>query len=163
MNLRSDECETCDGHIIDPYYVIDCMDWVHIVPFDHEGRLLVTRQYRHGNADIQWEIPGGCIDADDPSPLVAAKRELLEETGCMAEHYTELPRIFANPARQSNRVYAFRASGVTMEADPKFDATEVIQYEFIPVEEAMDRIRNGQFQNSLLIASLMMALSNQFH
>ncbi len=161
MNIRADVCETADGLVIDPFYVMESSDWVHIVPFDNEGRLLVTRQYRHGNRDIQWEIPCGCVDGDE-SPLAAAKRELKEETGCVADSYRELPTVFANPARQDNRIHAFVASGVAIQGKQQLDTTEEIQFEFMEVATAMDHIRGGRFQNALLVASLMMALSEQF-
>lgn len=161
MNLRADVCETAAGQVIDPFYVIESSDWVHIIPFDHEGRLLVTKQYRHGNQDIQWEIPCGCVDGDE-APLAAAQRELLEETGCIAESYRELPAIFANPARQDNRIHAYLANGVTVQCEQKLDATEEIQFEFMEVQTVMEHIRRGRFQNALLVASLMMALSDHF-
>ncbi|MGB0581764.1 MAG: NUDIX domain-containing protein, partial [Limisphaerales bacterium] len=65
MNLRADVCETADGVKLDPFYVMEAPDWVHIVPFDSDDRLLVTRQYRHGNEQIQWEIPCGMVDEAD--------------------------------------------------------------------------------------------------
>lgn len=162
MNIRADVCETADGLVIDPFYVMESMDWVHIVPFDHDGRLLVTRQYRHGNEEIQWEIPCGCIDPGE-EPLAAAQRELLEETGCTAESYHQLPTIYANPARQDNQIHAYRATGVAIQSHQKLDETEDIEFAFIEVEAALEHIRNREFQNALLVASLMMALSNQFH
>ena len=44
----------------------------------------------------------------------------------------------------------------------QLDTTEEIQFEFMEVATAMDHIRGGRFQNALLVASLMMALSEQF-
>lgn len=163
MNLRADVCETSTGVRLDPFYVMEAPDYIHIVPFDHEGRLLVTRQYRHGNASIQWEIPCGMVDEDDSSPLAAAQRELLEETGCTAEQYVELPKIYVNPMRQNNPIHSFVATGVTVTQAPSQDETEEILFEFVEVEAVLERLRQGQFQNSLLVSSLMMALSKQFH
>lgn len=163
MNIRADVCETSDGVTLDPFYVMEAPDFVHVVPFDHAGRLLVTRQYRHGNTDIQWEIPCGMVDATDESPLAAAQRELLEETGCVGEKFVELPTIYANPMRQDNPLHSFIATGVTLVAEPDQDATEHILFEFMEVEAVLERIRQGQFQNALLVSSLMMALSKRFH
>lgn len=163
MSIRADVCETSDGVTLDPFYVMEAPDFVHIVPFDSQGRLLVTRQYRHGNTDIQWEIPCGMVDREDASPLAAAQRELLEETGCVGEKFVELPTIYANPMRQNNPVHSFLATGVTVAAEPAQDETENIRFEFMEVEAVLEHLRNGEFQNALLVASLLMALSKQFH
>ena len=163
MDVRADVCETAEGVRIDPFYVLELPDFVHIIPFDSEGRVLITRQYRHGNADIHYEIPCGGIESGDQSPLAAARRELLEETGCAGGRFVELPTIFVNPARQNNRIHTFLAYDVKKVAEPKDDPSEKIECKFVEVESIMEKLRHGEFPNALLVASLMMALSKQFH
>jgi ADP-ribose pyrophosphatase len=51
-----------------------------IIPLFKDGSILMVENYRHGARTNLLELPGGLIDADE-EPLVAAKRELLEETG----------------------------------------------------------------------------------
>ena len=36
----------------------------------------------------KWEVPGGAVDDDDPSLLHAAARELWEEAGLVARHFS---------------------------------------------------------------------------
>lgn len=163
MNLRADSCLTEEGAVIDPFYVLEAPDFVHILPFDSEGRLLVTRQYRHGNGDIHHEIPCGGVEAGDDSPLAAARRELLEETGCVGERFVELPQIFVNPARQNNRIHTFVAYNTRQVAEPKADPGEKIEWRFMEMDAVLEKLRAGEFPNALLVASLMMALSGRFH
>jgi len=79
--VRADRCETENGVLVDPFYVLEKQDWVHVVAFDSEDRVLIIRQYRHGVEQICAEIPCGVLEDSDRSPLEGIKRELLEETG----------------------------------------------------------------------------------
>ena len=158
LTLRADTCETGEGLLIDPFYILEKRDWAHVVGFDAQDRILVVRQYRHGSKSICVELPCGVIDESDASPLQAAKRELLEETGCKSAHYENLGSVYANPARQTNRVYAFLAFDVRQIAEPKLDATENIEFEFVNLSTLFQLIDSGAFSQSLHIASVFMAL-----
>ena len=52
-------------------------DSVTVLPFDSKGRLLLIKEYRHGQHDV-WFLPAGRIDKGE-SPLEAAKREYLSK------------------------------------------------------------------------------------
>src|SRR5690606_8090395 len=78
--LRKDVCQMPSGHIVPEYYVLEYPNWVNIVGLTADDQFILVRQYRHGSASTVLEIPGGVID-DGEEALVAAKREMLEETG----------------------------------------------------------------------------------
>lgn len=67
---------------------------VAIVAITTDDHLLLVEQYRTPLGKSVLELPAGLV-GDDPgsngeSPLLAAKRELLEETGYASENWTEL-------------------------------------------------------------------------
>jgi 8-oxo-dGTP pyrophosphatase MutT (NUDIX family) len=80
MTLRADRCETAAGVVLDPYYVQEPEDWVQIVAFDVQDRILLTRQYRHGAGVISLELPCGTVELGETAAQAAA-RELLERRG----------------------------------------------------------------------------------
>lgn len=125
IRLRADRCLLANGELIEPYYVMEEPDWIHIVPVHDDGRMVLVHQYRHAAAITSIEFPGGIIDAGE-IPADAAARELLEETGFHARHWQPMASFFANPARQTNRVHVFLAQGLTRAAAQKLDATEDI-------------------------------------
>ena len=41
------------------FYVLECSDWVNIIPVTPDGKLVFVRQYRHGTRETTLEVPGG--------------------------------------------------------------------------------------------------------
>ena len=158
LTLRADTCETDTGTTIDPFYILEKNDWAHVVGFDDQDRVLIVRQYRHGSQTICAEVPCGVIDSTDSSPLEAIKRELLEETGCEAERFESLGEYYANPARQTNKVFSYIAYNVKQVAAQKLDETEAIEFEFVDLPTLAKLIDSGEFSQSLHISSVLLAL-----
>ena len=69
---------------------------VAILPFLNEEKLLIEKQWRFPVKQEIFEFPAGKIDRGE-SPLVTAKRELLEETGYVAKSWCKLGELFPVP------------------------------------------------------------------
>ncbi len=158
LTLRADSCLTAEGIEVDPFYIFEKRDWAHVMAFDGEGRILIVRQYRHGSKTVCAELPCGVVDESDTSPLDGAKRELLEETGCVAESYVPIKPVYANPARQTNWVHCFAALNARKVAEPNLDPSENIESEFVSLEVLFGLIDNGEFSQSLHISSVYQVL-----
>ena len=157
MRLRADACTLPNGTVIKPYYVLEENDWVHVFAQNEDGEVLVVRQYRYAAGAICAELPGGVIDEGE-TPLVAAKRELSEETGYSASEWQQVASVYANPARQTNRVHTFVARGLSKVAEQNLDDTEEIQVAFASVAKIKEMVKEGVFSQSLHIASFYMSL-----
>ncbi len=157
MNLRADRCALGNGTVIAPYYVIEEQEWVHIVPVHDDGRMLLVTQYRYAAEATCVEFPGGVVDACE-SPLDAAPRELLEETGFHARDWQPVASFFANPARQTNRVHVFLARGLTRVSAQKLDDSEDIVCSDASTDEVTAMIKDGRFSQGLHIASFYLAM-----
>jgi len=157
MRLRADRCRNAEGFLIDPYYVQESADWVHVAALDENRRLLVTRQYRHGAQKISLELPCGVMEPGE-TPEQSVLRELREETGAEVESLTRLADMDPNPARRSNKVFSFLAEGVRIVHPQNLDDSEEIEFEFLEIDEVLKKIERGEFTQALHIASFFLAL-----
>lgn len=156
MTLRADTCETARGETLNPIYVQELRDWVHVVAFDSNDRILIVRQYRHGASKICTEVPCGCIDEGE-TPLEAIQRELLEETGCIADEWEQLPVTHANTSFCSNRIYPFIALNTRCIQEQKFEKGEDIEFAFLPIDEVLQIMDQGD----LNLATIYLALKRR--
>lgn len=157
MRLRADECQLPDGPTLSPYYVIEERDWVHVMAIDDTSQIVLVRQYRYAAQAFCTELPGGVIDTGE-SPLNAARRELLEETGFEADEWQAVCTYFANPARQTNQVHVFLARQLSSQAAQTLDSSEEIAVSMVSVDEAMSLVAKGEFSQGMHIGSLLLCL-----
>ncbi|MGH8920797.1 MAG: NUDIX domain-containing protein, partial [Actinomycetes bacterium] len=87
MALRSDEVEMPGGEVA-VREILEHPGAVAIAALDADDRLMMIHQYRHPVARRLWELPAGLLDVAGEDPLDAAKRELAEEAGLEAEHWS---------------------------------------------------------------------------
>jgi 8-oxo-dGTP pyrophosphatase MutT (NUDIX family) len=135
------------------FTVIRTSDWINVIPITPDGRLVFIRQFRHGIREVTVEIPGGAIDPRDADPRAAAERELLEETGYLAEKWEYLGYVTPNPALQDNRCHTFLASEAFRAAEPRFDPYERIEVALLSGKEAGEALRDGTVTHGLVLAA----------
>lgn len=157
ISLRADVCVLSNGSVIEPYYVLEEAEWVHVFAQADNGQLLIVRQYRYAANVVCMELPGGAVDVGE-TVLDAAKRELREETGYTASDWTYVGHCFANPARQTNRLHLFIARGLLKDGAKALDASEDIVESFATPSEVKGMMARGEFCQALHIASFYRAL-----
>lgn len=135
------------------FYVLDAPAWVNIIPLTPSNDVVMVRQFRHGIGDFTLEIPGGMVDPEDMSPLVAARREMREESGYDSEEVLELGRVHPNPAIQPNFCYSFLARDVRRVGRPQLDSSEDTEVVTIPLEAVGKYIASGKITHALVIAA----------
>ena len=82
-----------------------------VLPIFQDGRVLLIRQYRHTVGDFLWELVAGRKEPHE-TPAVAARRELLEETGYTARRLRKLLHIIPTPGFVNEWMWIFAAEGL---------------------------------------------------
>lgn len=135
------------------FVVLECPDWVNIIPVTREGKILLVRQFRQGSKTITLEIPGGMIDSSDSSPESAAKRELEEETGAVSSRWIFLGNCVPNPAFQDNECYHYLALDVEQIKPIQPDPNESFETVSVSLEELDQLVASGEISHSLVLAA----------
>lgn len=131
-----------DGEEYPFTYVIN-RNSVCIVPVYREN-IVIIEQYRYTLDKWLLEFPAGGIDEGEDSEH-AAKRELLEETGFVADDLVYLGDYFMNQGISSAKcdLYFARCS---RKEDTHFDKTEFIHTRLVPIKAFEAMIRNNEFK-----------------
>lgn len=98
-----------------------------------DQEVLLVKQYRDGAHKELIEIPAGLIDEGE-SAHEAARRELLEETGYVANSLTPLVTYFANPGSNRSQTTLFLAQDLSKIADLCLDEHEFVTLMSMPIE-----------------------------
>ncbi len=141
------------------YIVLDAPDWVIVIPELEDKAagqkdFYMVKQWRHGSKCLSVEFPGGVIDKGE-EPEEAARRELLEETGCTAGRLTKLGEVNPNPALFSNHVHIFLAQELECTQRQNLDNDEFVNVIKVPVEQIKKDMGSKQFPHALMSTAMM--------
>lgn len=153
MTARRDEVQLPDGRIIPEYWVLEFPDWVNVIALTKDGDMVMVRQYRHALGLTEYELCAGVMEEGE-SPLEAAKRELLEETGFGGGTWTEFMSICANPSNHTNLAHTFLAVGVERVCEQHLDATEELTCHVLSQDEVFGMLQRGEIFQALMAAPL---------
>ena len=153
LTARRDRLELPDGRIIPEYYVLEYPNWVNVIAITKDGQFVMERQYRHAARKISLELPCGVMEEGE-TPLEAAQRELLEETGFGGGQWKKLMELSPNPSAMSNTTHCFLAIGLEKIAEQHLDETEELSVLFMTKEEVKRMLNENQSCQALMVAPL---------
>lgn len=158
FKMRQDRVLKGNGQEMFPYYVLEYTNWACVFPITKDGKIILVRQYRYALGQWSIELPGGIMDAHETEPVVAARRELLEETGHSCGELVQVAAIAPNPATQNNLMYCFVAKDCELTHEQSFDENEELEVVLATMEEVKTLLREQKIVQSLHTACMMYAL-----
>jgi ADP-ribose pyrophosphatase len=142
------------GQEIDhPFYVLKAPEWINVIALTPDEKIVLVEQYRVGVDETTLELPGGMVDKGE-SPLEAAKRELLEETGCRSGHWELIGKTSSNPAILSNFTHLYLATDCEFAKAQNTDGTEDIDVHVLPLNEFLGLVKNGTVHHAIVLAAV---------
>jgi len=157
IRLRADSCETANGTIIEPYYVLEYPDYAAALAITEDQEAVLINIYRHGLRQTLLELPGGCIDKQE-DPAETVRRELLEETGYEFQTVEKVTEISPNPSMHNNLMHGFLATGGRKVAEPQPEAGESLEVVLLPLAELKEKLFQNEIVQSMHVSILFYAL-----
>lgn len=127
-----------------------------VVALNDELEVCLLQQYRHAAGGVIWELPAGCIDPEDDTPLATARRELEEEAGLVAGEWQDLGSIYPSPGFCDEVLYLFLARDLTQTRTDHGD-DELIEVYWVSLAEALNMISSNDIRDSKTVAGLFKA------
>ncbi len=124
-----------------------------IIAIDTDDQVFMVGQYRFPLKQYSWELPEGGGPLNE-SPIDSAKRELLEETGLVAENWKEVLRMHLSNSVSDELGILYLATGFEQFA-PEPEETEQLEVKKMPFEEVYQSVISGEITDSLTVAGIL--------
>lgn len=126
-----------------------------IIPLLNNGKIIFVKQYRYPHNEILIELPAGKLDKGE-EPLNCAIRELKEETGYTSKKIKKLGKIYTTPGFCNEILHIFLAEDLIEGKHEREEGEEEMELLKLSLEEAEEKIKNGEIVDAKTISGLMM-------
>jgi ADP-ribose pyrophosphatase len=125
-----------------------------ILPVIDQDHVCLLRNHRWVVEETLWELPAGTLEPDE-SLEAAARRELQEETGYMADEWNYLGYLFASPGVLNEKLHLFVAQRLTAGVmNPEAD--EQLQPQTVRFDETLRMCLAGEIKDAKTITALLL-------
>lgn len=126
-----------------------------ILPIDKNGDVIFETQLRESIGKVSLELPAGRVDPGE-EPIHAAKRELEEETGLVANSVEHMITLYPSTGYTSEKVHIFLARDF-VKGKVRLDATEeILNLVRIPINECIEKVKNNELENASEIIAILL-------
>jgi ADP-ribose pyrophosphatase len=127
---------------------------VTIIACNKSNEILLQREYSYPPDAIMYQLPGGGIENGEDI-IVAANRELSEESGYIAKTSKIIGSFHTNNRRSDSKQYVVVSKNLEPQKTPG-DDEEFIESTWVSLDTLKKLIRNGEITNMNLLATLQL-------
>jgi ADP-ribose pyrophosphatase len=154
LNLRVDTVRVAGGRLT-TREIAEHSPSVCVVPIDHDGNVVMVKQYRKPVELELLEVVAGGVEEGETTEE-AALRELQEEIGFTAGKLRRLSSSWVAPGWCTEVMHIYLATELSPASLPP-DYDENISVAAVPFQRVSDLIESGEIQDLKSIASLLLA------
>lgn len=131
---------------------------VAVCPVTPENKVILVKQFRKPAEKPLLEIPAGKLEKGE-ARLSAAKRELEEETGYIAEELELITEMYGSPGFSNEKISIYMANSLKV-GEMHLDDDEFIELVYYDVDDIKDMLKNKYFEDAKTIIALQHLLLN---
>ena len=132
-----------------------------MLSLDHDGNVLLVRQYRKAIEQETLELPAGGIEEDE-AVEDAVRREMVEETGYEPGRIDPLAMIYPSAGMSDELMHIFVVSDLQGDGVPSEPADE-LEVVRVPFAEACGMVLDGVIKDAKSVAGILMLKSRSLH
>jgi len=154
ITLYADKITTPAGSDAEYGVVSFANQAVGVLALNASNQVLLVRQYRYPIEQASWEIPeGGCPQGEEL--LVAARRELLEETGCVARSWRPLLSLHLSNSITDEKAHIFWAQDISCQQAPVLEDSESdLSSAFFDISQVLGMVDAGEITDAMTVAAV---------
>lgn len=134
---------------------------VAVCAINPDNQVILVRQYRKPAEKTLLEIPAGKLEINEERES-AAKRELEEETGYIAENLELITEMYGSPGFSNEKISIYLAKDLKI-GEMNLDDDEFIEIETYNIEEITSMLQNQEIEDAKTIIALQYLLLNYNH
>ncbi len=136
-----------------------------VIAMNDDDDVLLLRQYRHPAGAELWEPPAGLLDVPGEDPLLAARRELMEEADLVAESWWVLVDYLSTPGGSDETLRVYLARGLTPVPDGERHVRQAEERDIVTrwfgLEDVVTAVLDGRLRNPSTVAGVLAASASR--
>ena len=117
-----------------------------------DGKVLLVKQFRYLYGKEIYEIPAGKLEKGE-DPLIAATRELNEETGISADLVPYI-KLYPTPGYTDEVIHIYLAINCRVGGKQHLDDGEFVSVCFKPLSEVLSLIEDGEICDGKTVVAI---------
>ena len=154
IKVTLDQAELPNGKLA-AREVVEHPGGVAVLALEEDNTTYLVKQFRYPIQQQLLELPAGKLDGPEDH-LLAAKRELSEETGLEAEEWTYMGSILASPGFCTERLHMYLARKLSHKKQ-HLDEDEFLNVVPLPFDALVRQVMDGSQDDAKTVAAVLKA------